>query len=70
MKCEKYSGWELIGRDPMLRRELSVIEQNKENPDEMVAELIEFYARIDRRLMVAAVLMDEDAVMIRASLTQ
>ena len=58
MKLDTDLGWELIEHDPILRLELNSIEQH--NPgDEMVAELMEFYARIERMMNLTTVIIQE-----------
>ena len=64
MKCDPGLGWELIEHDPMLRLELRSIEQHTTN-DELIAELMEFFARIDRMIRVSVVLAEEDYKTVR-----
>jgi hypothetical protein len=58
MKRDTDLGWELIEHDPMLRLELSAIEQHTTN-DELVTELMEFFARIEGIVKLTAVLCEE-----------
>jgi hypothetical protein len=59
MKPDVDLGWKLIEHDPMLRQELSCIEQHSID-DEMIDELMEFYARIERMMRLSAVVAEED----------
>jgi hypothetical protein len=61
MKRDTDLGWELIEQDPMLRMELSAIEQHTID-DEMVVELMEFFARIEGIVKLTAVLCEEEIV--------
>jgi len=61
MKRDTDLGWELIEHDPMLRLELSFIEQQKTN-EEMVNSLMEFYARIERRMKLTVLIIDEETL--------
>ena len=59
MKRDPGLGWELIENDPMLRLELRSIEQHTTD-DELIAKLMEFFARIDRMIRVAVLTGEED----------
>jgi len=61
MKRDTDLGWELIEHDPLLRLELNSIEQHTTN-EEMVTELMEFFARIEGIVKLTAVLSEEEAV--------
>lgn len=52
-------GWELIEQDPLLRLELSSIEQHTAD-EKMVAELLEFFTRIDRMIRLTAAIVEEE----------
>ncbi|MCX6226491.1 MAG: hypothetical protein NTV01_17375 [Bacteroidia bacterium] len=65
MKRDSDLAWELIGQDPVLRLELFSIEQHHASDDEMVAELMGFFARIERVIKLTAVLVEEDCMIVR-----
>jgi hypothetical protein len=54
-------GWELIGHDPLLRLELSTIERQAESDEEIVTELMRFFARIDGMMKLGKVIFAEEA---------
>lgn len=59
MKCVKKLGWEFIEQDPVLRLELHAIEQQPAE-EELVAALMDFYARIEGLVKLASVILEED----------
>lgn len=61
MKRKTDLGWDQIERDPMLRLELNSIEQHKTD-DDMVAELMEFFARIEGIVKQNALLCEEETL--------
>jgi hypothetical protein len=52
-------GWQLIEHDPLLRLELTTIEQHAAD-DQMVAELIELFSRAERMMRLTAVIIRDD----------
>ncbi|MFA6126225.1 MAG: hypothetical protein WC699_02875 [Bacteroidales bacterium] len=59
MKHDADWEWDLIEQDPVLRIELSEIEQ-KVITDDMVAELIEFFSKVDFLTSLAALIEEEE----------
>jgi hypothetical protein len=59
MKSDRYLEWELIEHDPMLRLELISIERHDLSGDEMVAELVEFYSRVEGITRLTAVVYEK-----------
>lgn len=66
MKRDRDSAWELIGSDPVLRLELSAIEQRVGSEEEMVAKLVEFYSRIEGMLTLLELITEPPAACLRA----
>jgi hypothetical protein len=59
MKRDPNLGWELIEHDPLLRQELTAIEQHQAGEDELISSLLEFYGRIERMMSFTLMLADE-----------
>jgi hypothetical protein len=56
----KTDAWTLIQRDPVLRRELNVIEIQGYTPEEFTNALLEFYQRVDRLIKFSTLLVCEE----------
>ena len=58
MKTETLS-WDIIERDPLLRTELGQIERLDGDPEKMIAELIEFYGKVDKMIKLMELICEE-----------
>ena len=50
--------WEVIESDPLLRMELAAIEQHSAD-DQMVNELVEFFARVEAMVRLTSVILED-----------
>lgn len=62
MKRDSDLAWELIGQDPVLRLELIAIEQHMMTDDERVNELLNFYGKIERIILFAEVVLEDNVM--------
>jgi hypothetical protein len=62
MESDMDLAWDLIGHDPLLRVELSIIEQYAASDDEMVAQLLEFFTKIERMIRLTEVIVEDDNI--------
>jgi hypothetical protein len=62
MESDMDLAWDLIGHDPLLQVELSIIEQYAASDDEMVAQLLEFFTKIERMIRLTEVIVEDDNI--------
>jgi hypothetical protein len=64
MKGDRDLAWEVIGHDPLLRRELRLIEQQNAT-DETVVALMEFFGRVEGMNLCAEESWEEEFKTVR-----